>query len=32
MTKIGLETKINAIINETQSALQTVFDTLNQGQ
>lgn len=32
MTKYELETKTNNVLNETQSALQTVFDTLNKGQ
>lgn len=32
MTKIELETKTDAVINETRAALQTVYDALNQGQ
>ena len=32
MTKAELDTKTDAAIIETRSALQTVYDTLNQGQ
>lgn len=32
MTKEQLETKITEVINETKTALQTVYDALNQGQ
>lgn len=32
MTKMELETKTDAVINETRAALQTVYDALNQGQ
>lgn len=32
MTKQELQTKTDAVINETKTALQTVYDTLNQGQ
>lgn len=32
MTKEELETKTDKVINETKEALQTVYDTLNQGQ
>ena len=32
MTKNQLEHKINAIVNETQTALQTMYNALNQGQ
>ena len=32
MTKLELETKTDAVINETRAALQTVYDALNQGQ
>ena len=32
MTKHELETKTDAVVNETRLALQTVYDSLNQGQ
>lgn len=32
MTKRELEQKTDAAVNETQAALQTVYDALNQGQ
>ena len=32
MTKHELETKTDAVVNETKLALQTVYDSLNQGQ
>lgn len=32
MTKKELETKTDAVIEETRAALQTVYDALNQGQ
>jgi hypothetical protein len=32
MTKIELETKTEAVISETRTALQTVYDALNHGQ
>ena len=32
MTKMELETKTDAVINETKAALQTVYDALNHGQ
>ena len=32
MTKFELETKTDAVINETKAALQTVYDALNHGQ
>jgi hypothetical protein len=32
MTKLELETKTDAVISETKSALQTVYDALNHGQ
>jgi hypothetical protein len=32
MTKAELTTKTNAAVNETKTALQTVYDALNQGQ
>lgn len=32
MTKQELEAKVNAVIEETRTALQTVYDALNQGQ
>ena len=32
MKKTELKNKTNAVINETKSALQLVYDTLNQGQ
>lgn len=32
MTKMELETKTDAVINETRAALQTVYDALNKGQ
>lgn len=32
MTKERLETKTTEVINETRTALQTVYDALNQGQ
>ena len=32
MNKQELEIKTDAVVNETRDALQTVFDTLNQGQ
>lgn len=32
MTKLELETKTDSVINETRTALQTVYDALNQGQ
>lgn len=32
MTKMELETKTDAVINETRAALQTVYDALNHGQ
>lgn len=32
MTKMELETKTDAVINETRAALQIVYDALNQGQ
>lgn len=32
MLKKELNTKTNAVINETKTALQTIFDALNQGQ
>lgn len=32
MTRRELETKTTAVIEDTRSALQTVYDSLNQGQ
>lgn len=32
MTKNQLEHKTNAVLNETQTALQTMYNALNQGQ
>ena len=32
MTKAELQTKTDAVINETRAALQTVYDALNHGQ
>lgn len=32
MTKLELETKTDAVIETTRTALQTVYDALNQGQ
>lgn len=32
MTKTELQTKTDAVINETRTALQTVYDALNKGQ
>lgn len=32
MTKNQLERKTNAVVNETQTALQTMYNALNQGQ
>lgn len=32
MTKHELETKTDAVVNETRLALQAVYDSLNQGQ
>ena len=32
MNKIELYAKTDAVVNETRSALQTVYDALNQGQ
>ena len=32
MTKYELEQKTNAVVDETRTALQTVYDALNQGQ
>ncbi len=32
MTKNQLEIKTNAVLNETKTALQTMYDALNQGQ
>lgn len=32
MTKIQLENKTTAVIDETRIALQTMYDALNQGQ
>lgn len=32
MTKRELQTKTDAVVEETRTALQTVYDSLNQGQ
>lgn len=32
MNKVHLKKKTDVVINETRSALQTVYDSLNQGQ